>query len=69
MFNVESVALQKWKSLCFAREEKFLKGDGVKGNDENMMKINDGIPSPLGSENEGVYFLDDSLNKNNPSKK
>ena len=68
MFNVESVALQKWKSLCFAREEKFLKGDGVKGNDENMMKINDGIPS-LGSENEGVYFLDDSLNKNIPSKK
>ena len=46
-----------------------MKSDGVKGNDENMMKINDGIPSPLGSENEGVYFLDDSLNKNIPSKK
>ena len=68
MFNVESVALQKWKSLCFAREEKFLKGDGVKGNDENMMKINDGIPSPHGSENEVMCFLDDSLDKNIPSK-
>ena len=46
MFNVESVALKKSKSLCFASEQKFLKNDGVKSNDENMMKSNDGIPSP-----------------------
>ena len=69
MFNVESVALKKSKSLCFASEEKFLKNDGVKSNDENMMKSNDGIPSPHGSENEGRCFLGDSLNKNIPSKK
>ena len=68
MFNVESVALKKSESLCFASKEKLLKGDGVKDNDENMMKINDGIPSPLGSENDGMYFLDDSLNKNILSK-
>ena len=45
-----------------------MKSDGVKGNDENMMKINDGIPSPHGSENEVMCFLDDSLDKNIPSK-
>ena len=56
MFKVESVALKKSKSLCFARKEKFLQSDGVKGNDKNM-KINDGIPSPHGSKNEGVCFF------------
>ena len=45
-----------------------MKGDSVKDNDENIMKINDGIPFPLGSENEGMYFFNDSLNKNIPSK-
>ena len=68
MFKVVSVTLNKSKSLCFACKERFLKSDGVKGNDKNM-KINDGIPSPHGSKNEGVCFLDDSLNKNIPSKK
>ena len=57
MFNVENVALTKSKSLCFASIEKFLKGDGVKSNDENMMKSNDGIPSPHGSENEDMSFF------------
>ena len=57
MFNVESVTLKKSKSLCFASKEKLLKGDGVKDNDENMMKIIDGIPSPLGSENDGMFFF------------
>ena len=69
MFNVESVALKKSKFLFFASKEKFLKSDGLKSNDENMMKSNDGIPSPHGSENEGRCFLGDSLNKNIPSKK
>ena len=69
MFNVESVALKKSKSLCFASEQKFLKSDGVKSNDENMMKSNDGIPSPQWSESEGMCFLGNSLNKNIPSKK
>ena len=55
MFNVESVALNKSKSL--------------KGNDENIMEIDDGIPSPHGSQNEGMCFLYDSLNKNIPCKK
>ena len=32
-------------------------------------KSNDRIPSPHGSENEGMCFLVDSLNKNIPSKK
>ena len=57
MFNVESVALKKSKSLCFASKEKFLKSDGIKSNDENMMKSNDGIPSLHGSENEGMFFF------------
>ena len=57
MFNVESVALKKSKSLCFASKEKFLKSDGIKSNDENMMKSNDEIPSPHGSENEGMCFF------------
>ena len=40
MFNVESVALKKSKSLCFASKEKFLKSDGIKSNDECMrMKV------------------------------
>ena len=69
MFNVESVALNKSKSLCFSSKEKVLKSDGVKSNNENMMKSNDGIPSPRGSENEGRCFLGHSLNKNIPSKK
>ena len=34
MFNIENVALMKSKFLCFANKEKFLKGDGVKINDE-----------------------------------
>ena len=67
IFNVESVALKKSKSLCFASKEKFLKSDGVKSNDEKMMKSNDGVSSPHGSENEVRYFLGDSLNKNIPS--
>ena len=69
MFNVESVALKKSKSSCFASEEKFFKSDGVKSNDENMMKSNYGIPSPQGRKSEGMCFLGDSLNKNIPSKK
>ena len=74
MFNVESVAWKKAKSLCFASEETFLKSDGVESNEENqwwkvMMKSNDRIPSPHGSENEGMCCLGDSLNKNVPSKK
>ena len=44
MSNVESVPLKKSKSLCFASKENFLRGDGVKSNDENM-KSNDEIPS------------------------
>ena len=64
MFNVESVALKKSKSLCFSSKEKFLKSDGVKGNDENMVKSNDGVSSPHGRENEVRCFLGDSLNKN-----
>ena len=67
MFNVESVALKKSKSLCFASKEKFLKSDGVKSNDEKMMKSNDGVSSPHGSENEVRCFGGDSLNKNIPS--
>ena len=66
MFNVKSVALKKSKSFCFASKEKFLKSDGIKNDDENMMKSNDGIPSPHGSEK--VCFLCDSLNKNILSK-
>ena len=69
MFNVESVALKKSKSSCFASEEKFFKSDGVKSNDENMMKSNYGIPSPQGSKSEDMCFLGDSLHKNIPSKK
>ena len=69
MFNIECVALKKSKSLCFAIKEKLLKSDGVKSNDENMMKNNDQIPSPHGSENEGVCYLGDSLNKNILSEK
>ena len=54
IFKIESVALKKSKSLCFVSKEKFLKSVGVKSNDENMIKSNDGIPSPHGSENEGL---------------
>ena len=57
MFKVERVPLKKSKSLCFASKEKFLKCDGVKSNYENVMKSNDGIPSPHGSENEGVFSM------------
>ena len=49
MFNLDIVAWKKSKSLCFASKEKFFKSDGVKSNDENMMKSNNGIPSPHGS--------------------
>ena len=38
IFNVESVALKKSKSLRFVSKEKFLMSDGVKSNKENMMK-------------------------------
>ena len=44
MFNV--VALKKSKSLSWVNKEKFLKRGGVKSNNENMVKSNDGIPSP-----------------------
>ena len=54
MFNVESVALKKIKIFMFPSEEKSLKSDDVKSNDENIMKSNDGIPSPHGSDNEGM---------------
>ena len=57
MFKVESVPLKKSKSLCFVSKEKFLKCDGVKSNYENVMRSNDGIPSPHGSENEGVFWM------------
>ena len=57
MFNVESDALKKSKSLFFASKEEFLKSDGVKSNDENMMKSNDGIPSPHGSVKESTHFF------------
>ena len=60
MFNIESVTLKKSKSLCFGSKERFLKSEGVNSNDKNM-KSNDGIPSPHGSENEGVCFVCDSL--------
>ena len=45
MFNAGNVASKKSKFLCFASKENFLKIDGVKSNDENMMKSNDEIPS------------------------
>ena len=38
IFNVESVALKKSKSLRFVSKEKFLMSDGVKSNEENMTK-------------------------------
>ena len=57
MLNVESVTLKKSRSLCFVSKEEFLKSGGVKGNDENMMKSNDGIPSHHGSENEGTCIF------------
>ena len=69
MLNVENIALKKSKSLCFASKEKVLKNDGIESNDENMINNNDETFSPHGSENQGMCFLDDSLNKNMPSKK
>ena len=48
---------------------QFFKSGGLKSNDENMIKSNDGILSPHGNEKEGMCFLGDSLNKNIPSKK
>ena len=47
MFNFEIVA----------SKEKFLKSVDVKSNDENMMKVNDEIPSPRGGLNEGMCFF------------
>ena len=44
MLNV--VALKKSKSLSWVNKVRFLKSGGVKSNDENMVKSNDGIPSP-----------------------
>ena len=61
IFNAESVTLKKSKFA--SKEKKSFRSGGVKSNDENMMKSNDGIPSPYGSENEGR-----SLNKNIPIK-
>ena len=69
MFNVESDALKKSKSLFFASKEEFLKSDGVKSNDENMMKSNDGIPSHHESKKVGTSFLGDSLNQSITRKK
>ena len=69
MFNVENIALKKSKSLCFASKEKVLKNDSIKSNEENMIKNNDEIFSPHGSENQGMCFLDDFLNKIIPIKK
>ena len=69
IFNVESVALKKSKSVCFASKEKVLKTDSVKSSDQNMIKSNDGTPAPYENENKGMYFLGDYLNKNIPSKK
>ena len=50
------------------RSKPFLKSDGVKSNDENMMKCNDRIPFHHRSENEGTCFLADFINKNIPIK-
>ena len=69
MFNVENIALMKSKSLCFVSKEKVLKNDDIKSNEENMINNNSETFSPHGSENQGMCFLDDSLNKNMPSKK
>ena len=57
MLNVESVALKKLKSLSFVGKVNILRSGGVKSNDENMVKSNEGIPSPHGSENEGTCFF------------
>ena len=57
MFNVESVALKKLKSLSFVGKVNILRSGGVKSNDENLVKSNEGIPSPHGSENEGTCFF------------
>ena len=40
----------------FCQERKVFEECGVKSNDENMIKSNDGIPSPHGGENEGRCF-------------
>ena len=53
-----SNSLKKSKSLSFVSKGKFLKSGSVKGNDENMMKSNDGIPSQHGSENEDRCFFE-----------
>ena len=55
--NWKCVALKKWKFLSSVSKEKFLKGDGVKHNQENVMKSNDGIPCHHGSDNEGTWFF------------
>ena len=66
--NAKGVAFKKQKSYV-SPKERFLKSDGVKSNDVNMMKNNDGILPPHGNENEGRCFLCDSLNKSILSKK
>ena len=63
------IGLQKSKSLGFVGKEKFLKSVGVKSNNENMMKSNDGIFFHRGNENEVRVFLGDSLNKHFSRKK
>ena len=50
------IGLKKSKSLNFVSKEKFLKSVGVKSNQENMMKMIDGIFFHHGSENEGTCF-------------
>ena len=55
MFNAESVTLKKSKFA--SKEKKSFRSGGVKSNDENMMKSNDGIPSPHESENEDMSFF------------
>ena len=56
MFNAGNVASKKSKFLCFASKENFLKIDGVKSNDENMMKNNDEIPSSWKWEWRYMFF-------------
>ena len=45
------------KTLSFVSKGKFLKGDGIKSNNGNMMRSNDGTPYHHGSKNEGTCFF------------
>ena len=53
----------------FRQYRKVFKSGGVKSNDENTMKSNDGIPSPSWKWEWRYVFLGDILNKNIRSKK